>query len=217
MDQKERIEKEKKIWNQISYRYDRQNSHLKHAYDLSIEKSKNLINKSDMALEIGCGTGIITLGVADKVENIKAVDISEEMIKVAKSKAKIQKNDNIEFLVADGYNLNFADESFDVVLIFNLLHLIKEPETQIKEAKRVLKKEGILITATDCYKEPVSFGVKWRLILQNILHKFKFLPFVNNYKIKDLKELVNVEGLEIIEEEVLFKEPVNYYIALKKS
>lgn len=216
MSKKERIQKEKKIWNEISYRYDKQNQHLEEAFAKSIENSKNLINEDDKVLEIGCGTGIVALGVAEKTENIKALDLSKEMIKVAKEKAESEGKDHIEFLVGDGYNTDYEDESFDAVLMFNLLHIIKEPATQIREAKRVLKKGGKLITATDCYSEPVRFGVKWRLILQNILHKFNFLPYINNFKIEELKELFTQEGFKIIEEEVLYEEPVNYYIALEK-
>ena len=64
-------------------------------------------------LEIGCGTGIVTLGVASCVESIVATDISPQMIAVAKGKAEDRTVSNVEFHVIDGYALPYDDQGFD--------------------------------------------------------------------------------------------------------
>ena len=45
----------------------------------------------------------------------------------------------------DTCKLRYADDSFDVVIIANALHIIPEPEKALAEMRRVLKKDGILI------------------------------------------------------------------------
>lgn len=56
------------------------------------------------------------------------MDISPKMIEVAKEKAEKANKGNIDFKVADGYELPYDNGDFYVILLFNLLHMIKEPK-----------------------------------------------------------------------------------------
>ena len=169
--------------------YDNQSIAYENAYKLSIQKIKKIVKPHQEILEIACGTGIITFGIADSVKKITAIDLSPNMINIAKEKAHTLNKTNIDFKVADGYNLPYEDEQFDVILLFNVLHIIKEPENQLKEAYRLLKKGGYLITATDCNAELVPLKIKFRLIFQNILNKIGIIPYLTNYKTHDLKNI----------------------------
>lgn len=216
MTDQNRIEKEKRIWEKLAQSYDKQTSVYKNAYRLSIEKTKAILKSHQNVLEIGCGTGIITFGVADSVKKITAIDISPKMIDVAIKKATKLNKTNIEFKVADGYELPYKDEEFDVILLFNVLYIIKEPEKQLKEAYRLLKKGGYLVTATDCYGELVPLKVKFKLILQNILNKIGILPYLKNYQKDELRRLLENNGFTFIEDDILHPAPMNYYILLQK-
>ncbi len=216
MKENKRVRKEKRIWEKIAGFYDKQIGKYEDAYDQSIERTKKFVEADHQVLEIGCGTGIVTLGVADYVDRITAVDISPKMIKVAEEKANNYNSDNITFEVQDGCNLPYQDESFDVVLMFNLLHFLKEPALQIRESYRVLKRGGFLITATDCYGDQASLKVKIWLKVQTILNKVGVIPYLSNFERTDLERLMKENGYQIIDKAILYKDPINYYISLKK-
>ncbi|MCF8009377.1 MAG: class I SAM-dependent methyltransferase [Halanaerobiales bacterium] len=216
-DEKERIKKERRVWEKQAKSYDKMTKSVyEHAYRLSIKKAKEILEPHQQVLEIGCGTGIITFGIADSVENITAIDISPKMIEVAKEKNKKLNKNNIDFNAADGYELPYQDKEFDVILLFNVLHMIKEPERQLSEIYRLLKKDGYLITATDCYGEVVSLKEKLLLLLKKFLNKIGILPYLKNYKKDDLINLFENMDFQFIEDAILHQDPPNYYVVLKK-
>jgi ubiquinone/menaquinone biosynthesis C-methylase UbiE len=94
---------------------------------------------------LGCGTGIISLGVAPCVESVVATDISPQMIAVAESKAQRMSISNVDFRVCDGYSLPYKSQAFDSILLFNVLHCVKEPSALLCEAHRLLKPSGRLV------------------------------------------------------------------------
>jgi len=111
------------------------------------------VHSANNILEIACGSGKLSLSLLKTLPpwvKYISIDISEEMIKMAKGnkKAVEQKlNDNIdhEYVEADGENLSFiADESMDVVIAPLCIHLTPDPNKILKEALRVLKKGGKL-------------------------------------------------------------------------
>lgn len=216
-DEKERIKKERRVWEKQAKSYDKMTKSVyEDAYRLSIKKAKEILEPHQQVLEIGCGTGIITFGIADSVENITAIDISPKMIEVAKEKNKRLNKNNIDFNAADGYELPYQDEEFDVILLFNVLHMIKEPKRQLSEIYRLLKKDGYLITATDCYGEVVSLKEKLLLLLKKFLNKIGILPYLKNYKKDDLINLFENMDFQFIEDAILHQDPPNYYVVLKK-
>lgn len=132
------------------------------AYRRTIDKAEEVISQDDAVLDIGCGTGIVTLGIAPCVQRIIAYDISENMIHIAGEKAALQSIDNVEFYVGDGYDLPLEDGCFDVVLLCNILHFLKEPSVQLKEAHRYQSKESMtkcLIIRRSCYGRQSTIGL----------------------------------------------------------
>lgn len=71
-----------------------------------------------------------------------ATDYSDGMIREAN---KGERPSNLTFEVADATELPYMDDSFDVVLIANALHVMSEPEKALSEINRILRPDGILI------------------------------------------------------------------------
>ena len=92
-----RINKEKGLSDRIAYKYDNMVSKYMHLYSLSIQKALNILKPEDKVLEIGCGTGIISLGIAKQVNRVVAVDLSPKMISLANKKATELSVNNINF------------------------------------------------------------------------------------------------------------------------
>jgi ubiquinone/menaquinone biosynthesis C-methylase UbiE len=212
-----RQEKERSLWDKQAHVYDKRSLKMyEEAYGQSIQKVRAVLSPHQRVLEIGCGTGIISLGIAPFVESVVATDISPQMIAVAESKAQSMSISNVDFRVCDGYALPYDDQSFDVVLLFNMLHCVKEPAALLREAHRLLKPSGHLISATDCYAEPVPLPVKLMLATQKFLNRLGVIPFMWQYEKKDLLQLFKQCSFAVVETDVPHPTPVNYYLLAKK-
>lgn len=210
-----RIENERKFWDKAAKDYDK-SSHFDDVNKQSIEKCKTVLTGSESVLDIACGTGILSFGIAEYVSHVTGLDISEEMIKIALGKIPNNLKDKITFKVGDGYDTDFSSESFDTILIFNALHIVKEPETLLRESYRILKKGGHLITATDCYNDPVSFRNGIYHLLPKIIKKMGVIKYLNCYRHEDIDSLITQNSFHIISSEILFDMPTNYLIIAKK-
>jgi ubiquinone/menaquinone biosynthesis C-methylase UbiE len=218
MNETIRRRKERSIWSKQAAGYDRRTMRIyEQAYDLSIRKACSVISFDQRVLEIGCGTGVISLGVAPHAAEIVGIDISPEMVEIAERKAERQGISNVDFRVGDGYALPFEDGSFDAVLLFNTLHVVREPAALLREAHRLLKPSGHLVTATDCYAEPVPLTTRLKLGVQRLLHVVGVIPFISYFTREDLLQLFEQSAFEVAETDVLHVAPVNTYVLASKA
>ena len=96
-------------------------------------------------LELATGTGLIARHIVNAAAHIKATDASAEMIAEA---GRDNRSAKLHFSVQDMFRLPYANESFDVVIVANALHIVPQPEKALREIKRVLKDDGVLIAPT---------------------------------------------------------------------
>ena len=211
------VAKDKRYWDKRAADYDRDTAVYENAYKLSVEKTRKILKHEHKVLEIACGTGILTLALAGQVNAITAIDISARMIQIAKEKAGKQAVHNIDFEVADAYSLAYQADSFDVVLLFNVLQVIKNPDLMLREIYRVLKPGGFLVTASDCYAESLPLKLRVRLFADNIGAYFGAeKPFRQLFKKSDIRKLLVHARFKILEDSILHKLPVNYFVLLQK-
>jgi SAM-dependent methyltransferase len=104
------------------------------------------------ALDIGCGEGKFTRGIAAFIPDVAGVDVKEKSIAKAKALAQAERV-NVDFRVESGEKLPWADGHFDVVMFSNSLHHMPDPAKAIAEAARVLRRGGRLYVM-----EPVAAG-----------------------------------------------------------
>jgi 2-polyprenyl-3-methyl-5-hydroxy-6-metoxy-1,4-benzoquinol methylase len=95
-------------------------------------------NDRKKILEIGCGTGLFTKEIAKTDNEITSIDISEELITLAKEKVQSK---NVTFLVENAYKTSFQDNYFDFIVGSSILHHLDIDEA-IKEFYRLLKDNG---------------------------------------------------------------------------
>ncbi len=96
-------------------------------------------------LDIACGTGEFERLLLNKnpTQKIIGVDISENMLNVARK--KYQAYSNIKFEQASAHSLPFNSHYFDVVVCANSFHFFDKPQVALREIKRVLKPDGKVI------------------------------------------------------------------------
>ena len=118
--------------------------HEKEAWKSLLRQALGTENEKLDILDVGCGTGVISLLLAELEHSVTGIDLSEGMLEKAKEKARIF-NLPVEFKNGDAENLPFEDEAFDVVTNRHLLWALPNPEKAISEWKRVLKPGGKVI------------------------------------------------------------------------
>ena len=96
-------------------------------------------------LDVGAGTGIISLLLARLGHQCKGIDLSEQMLAVARSKADAAGYDNVTFALGDAEHTGEDSDRYDVVINRHLVWTLPHPEQAIAEWKRVLKPGGKLI------------------------------------------------------------------------
>ncbi|KAJ8302206.1 hypothetical protein KUTeg_021193 [Tegillarca granosa] len=112
-----------------------------------LQKHKKEFN---MALEVGCGSGILANALAKRNPNatIIGIDYADESLRKAKLHAKNENLKNVEYYGHDITSLPVEwTNRFDLVLMFDFLHDTSDPVKCVSEMKRVLMKDGLLVIA----------------------------------------------------------------------
>ncbi|MBR2409108.1 MAG: class I SAM-dependent methyltransferase [Lachnospiraceae bacterium] len=132
------------IWDKLSPFYDiMETVYNGKCYRGIADKIKEYVTEEDVVLECACGTGLLTVPMAQKCKKLIATDISVGMMRQAKK--KVANYSNTKIGKASILALPFKDDMFDVVVAANVIHLLNEPEKAISELKRVCKPNGKII------------------------------------------------------------------------
>ena len=134
----------KNFWDRNAKIYDRFMRKDTAAYEQLYELLRPVVRHKTV-LELATGTGLIARHIVDAAAHIEATDASPEMIAEAKRGNHSAK---LHFSVQDMFRLPYADQSFDVVVVSNALHIVPHPEQALREIRRVLKDDGVLIVPT---------------------------------------------------------------------
>jgi len=124
------------VWNESSF--------LKKYYEANSNKILNKVfskylNNNYKIIEAGCGLGHWVHVLSEQRFNVIGIDYCKEIVN------EVVKNLNINLKYGDVLNLEFPDNEFDCYISFGVAEHLKEgPQLLLKEAKRVLKPEGII-------------------------------------------------------------------------
>ena len=138
------MRKHKNFWDRNAGRYNRFMRKDRAAYEEMYELIRPVV-KAKTVLELATGTGLIAKHIVTAAAHIEATDASAEMIAEAKRDNRSAK---LYFSVQDMFCLPYAEESFDVVIVSNALHIVPQPDKALAEIRRVLKDDGVLIAPT---------------------------------------------------------------------
>lgn len=99
-------------------------------------------------LEVGVGTGISLPGYA-RTSRVTGIDISEDMLDKARARVRRQNLHNVDAIrVGDAEALDFADESFDVVVAQYVVSAVANPARALDEFARVCRSGGEIVITT---------------------------------------------------------------------
>ncbi len=135
------------FWDKVSGVYDLfENIYNKSVYQSTGESVAKYIKNTDRVLECACGTGAISIFIAPVCKELIVSDYSVGMLKQAKKKLK--NYDNIDYRRVDITDIKAKDNSFDVVVAGNVIHLLPDPQRAMNELTRVCKDGGRLVIPT---------------------------------------------------------------------
>lgn len=195
---------ESQKWDKLSKNYDKFLNKERIAY----EYIGNLIkkhNSNKKTVELCAGTGILTEYYLDNFKDIIISDFSKDMNKICKRKFP-----NSDIRIIDCTDTQFKDKTFDLVIMMNAIHIIPNPEKTLKEIRRILKDDGILIVAN--YLEEESILQKIKLKILSIVG----VEFYNIWDFESIKKHFKDRDFEIIYSEKISSRFPLAYLELKK-
>ena len=195
---KERVMNSKLFYKVMSGFYDLLDVIYFRKYETSPRKVVfDTIGKKDNVLDLCTGTATNAIAIAKKNPNAKivGVDLSKDMLVVAREKVNKENLANVRLYRMDATQMNFKDESFDKVLLSLVLHETDEELAKkiIKEAMRVMKPDGELVVTE--WERSDNFIKKILFIPIEILEPKPYKTFVT----KDHKKYFKEFGLEQVE------------------
>jgi ubiquinone biosynthesis O-methyltransferase len=212
------LSKSEEFWDKASKNYDKTEDRFEYIHKKARGNTQKHLKESHVVLDYGCGTGTASCEFASQVKEIRGIDISSEMIRIAQQKAITNKAENVNFEKADIFESKFQKESFDVILAFNMLHTVPDPQNITQRINELLKPDGLFISVTPCLRQKMSFLVNLQIQLVRILCKFGVIPIpIRRVKSTDIDDLLAKGEFETIESEEIFKGASSYFVAARKS
>lgn len=136
------------FWDGIAGVYDLAQWFNRRVYREAVPRVAQMVPEWSSVLECAAGTGEFSLAAAEHAGAVMCTDLSRAMLDRAEAKARRRGLTNISFLVRDLTALPDGDDTYDVVIAANVLHLLPEPEEALGELWRVTAPGGKLILPT---------------------------------------------------------------------
>lgn len=211
------MDKSEEFWDKAAKNYDATEERFEDIHSRAREKTKRHLKVRDVVLDYGCGTGTTSCELSNLVSEVVAIDISSEMIELANSKRVDNEIANVRFEQGTIFDESLERESFDVVLAFNMLHTIPNPQGVVKRIHEVLKADGLFISVTPCMQEKKSILVSMQIYVFRLLSKIGLVPIsFEFYRSSDVDDLIDTRVFQTIESESIFAGATSYFVAARK-
>lgn len=136
------------FWDKIAGIYDFAESLNPKSYKDMLEGVRQVVPKGANVLDCAAGTGELSIAAAEKAGRVFCTDMSLPMLERARKKSAKKGIKNISFGERDIFSLPDEDNTYDISIAGNVLHLLEEPEKAVRELCRVTKHGGRIIVPT---------------------------------------------------------------------
>lgn len=193
------------FWNRIARKYAADAIADMPGYEATLARVQALLSPEDAILEVGCGTGSTALRLAPGVRCYLGTDLSREMVTIARERLAQQPTPGLRFGVADAtapvaqgplqaHTNMAAEQRFDVLLAFNLLHLLPDLDESLARLLKPLKAGGLFVSKTACVGEMNPLIPSLAIPVARLLGK---APPVKVFKQAQLSTALERHGLRI--------------------
>jgi ubiquinone/menaquinone biosynthesis C-methylase UbiE len=177
----------KLLWNNIAEKFE-----LTRHRTWDLEPLAGYTKSGIKVLDLGCGNGRLYEILKDKKVEYTGIDISENLVNIAKAKySSCASPSHAQFIVGDGIKLPFNDHSFDIIYSIAVFHHLPSKTLRfqfLKEAKRVLKKDGKIVLTVWSLWQRKYFKLLVKYSLLKLLGKSKldwgdlYIPWQNQHQ-----------------------------------
>ena len=150
--------------------------------------------ESDNVLEIGIGTGS-SLQYYPKETKVVGIDISPDMLEVAKKRIVKDKIHNKHILLMNGERLSFPDNTFDKVVGMYVVSVTQNPQVLVEEMKRVCKNDGDIYIVNHFSTEQDNLLVK--MFEKGLMPISKILGWKPSFPFDEFNAYANLDVLEM--------------------
>ncbi len=206
------MNKSEKFWDKQASSFDPEGDGQDPTFVTAVAITKKYLRESDVVLDYGCATGALTFAIADLVQTVEGIDISSKMIALAQRNADAQQIANTRFTQATIFNTLHQDGSFDLVLAFNILHLLENAQSAMQKIHQLLKPEGLFISTTPCLGEKRAVFSAFL----SLMSKTGMFPRITKFKSTELKNLISSAGFQIEETEILSSDYSETFIVARQ-
>jgi len=184
-----------RFWDRIAVKYAADPIADMAGYEITLQRVQGLLSADQAVLEIGCGTGTTALRLAPFTRRLLATDVSAGMIGIARQKLVTEPVPQLSFAVADADTLVASQAKYDVVLAFNLLHLVTDLDRALELAAQTLRPGGLLISKTACISE-MNRLIPWLAI--PVMRAMGKAPHVLCFDAAELQSAIARQGMDIV-------------------
>jgi ubiquinone/menaquinone biosynthesis C-methylase UbiE len=174
--------------------------YLTYDYNLQIRKETVETFTSGMnftnVLDIPSGTGAISIPLLNRAEKLTLIDISSNMLAIAKKNIPENYLTKTEIINADFFELNLPENSYDLIICLGLLAHVNSPEQLINKIVSLLKPGGIFIIQNTDASHSYSYLIRLYLRLKNLIHKQSYS--LNKVTDSFIKNKLQSTDLELI-------------------
>ncbi len=184
-----------RFWDRIARKYAADPIADEAGYEATLRRVQSLLSTDQEVLEVGCGTGTTALRLAPFTRRLLATDISAGMIAVARERLAARPVPQLQFALADADVPGLRQGAHDVVLAFNLLHLVGDLDRTLALVLQALRPGGLLISKTACIAEMNPLVPYLALPLMRAIGK---APHVLCFDAEALQAAIARQGMEIV-------------------
>jgi len=169
--------------------------------DKTYDRLASHIQNGQRVIDLGCGTGALTLRAAQKGARVKGIDINPQMLKIAREKAvraglaQSLELDEIGVAELSGEQ----SESYDVAMSGLCFSELTEDEViyTLKQVKRILKPGGLLLVADEVRPRSISVKlISWLVRLPLVIITY-LITQTTTSAVRDLPDRISEAGLSI--------------------
>ncbi|MEM6288053.1 MAG: bifunctional 2-polyprenyl-6-hydroxyphenol methylase/3-demethylubiquinol 3-O-methyltransferase UbiG [Bacteroidota bacterium] len=171
-------------------------SYLKLGYTFEVLRTHR-IEAGSRVLDVACGAGLVTLPMATAGYRMEGVDLAENALDVARQ--RVPEGADATFRLGDALALDAEADTYDAVLLLDMLEHVEEPGRAIAEAARVVRPGGVVVFNT-FNQTPLSWLVA--------VHGFKFVvpeapEHLHVYRLfippESLEQMCTDAGLDVVD------------------
>ncbi|MDD9943518.1 MAG: class I SAM-dependent methyltransferase [Myxococcales bacterium] len=204
------------FWDGIAETYASKPVENPEAFERKIAITRALMTPESVVLDVGCGTGSLALRLAASGAHIHGLDISSEMNRIAKEKARAAGVQNVTFHCGpfDAAFDRFDAESLDGVCAYSILHLLEDHHAALAQMYRLLKPGGFFVSSTVCLgqKRYLYGPVLW------VMRMFGKAPMVKLLTANALADDIGAAGfVDVAQPDVGAQSEVAFITARKPS